>query len=141
LQDSSDFQQLHPDGVFSNAIGLAVAQMTETLHATRIVCFTHSGYTAASISRYRPNAPITAITASEQTMRRCALMWGVSALKSQEVSGLDAMSEQVDKLLIENDLAQRGDVVIIVGGSPQAVAGRTNFLKLHTIQGDPISKM
>ncbi len=136
LEESRARQDQPPQRYFSEAIGLAVSQMVDSLGARRVVCFTHSGFTAAAIARCRPNAPITAITQSEQTMRHCALLWGVSAIKSEEFVGIDAIAEHVDQILMERHLAEPGDAVIIVGGTPQAVAGRTNFLKLHTVGGD-----
>lgn len=132
LEESRARGQETPRQYFSEAIGLAVSQMTDSLNARQVVCFTHSGFTAAAIARCRPNAPITALTQSEQTMRHCALLWGVSALQCDELVGVDAIAESVDRLLLANGLAKAGDTVIIVGGTPQAVAGHTNFLKLHT---------
>jgi len=118
---------------YADAIGLAVSQIADTLHVPHIVCFTTSGYTAAAISRYRPAAPVTAITNSEQTQRRCALMWGVSAFKTGDVASFDEMVQCADRLMQAEGRARRGDTVILVAGTPLSVAGRTNLLKLPTI--------
>lgn len=118
---------------YADAIGLAVSQIADMLHVPHIVCFTTSGYTAAAISRYRPAAPVTAITNFERTQRRCALMWGVSALKTDNIASVDEMAQCADRLMLEEGRAHRGDTVILVAGTPLAVAGRTNLLKLHTI--------
>jgi pyruvate kinase len=120
-------------GSHSNAIAEAVSRMTDNLNVARIVCFTLSGHTARAIARCRPHAPITAITLSENTLRRCALMWGVDALRSVEAKHVDEMIHVVDGIVIENALAKPGDSIIIVGGAPLAVGGVTNFLKLHTV--------
>ena len=121
------------EGTFSDAIGHAVCGMAETLDVKRIVCFTMSGYTAAAIARYRPSTPITAITLSEETLRRCALFWGVDAVQAVEVVNTDEMVRTVDEILLGRGLAKTGDTVIIVAGTPLAVGGRTNLLKLHTV--------
>jgi len=118
---------------YADAIGLAVSQIADTLQIRHIVCFTTSGYTAAAISRYRPAAPVTAITNSERTQRRCALMWGVSAFKTGDVASFDEMVRCADRLMQAEGRARPGDTVILVAGTPLAVAGRTNLLKLHTI--------
>lgn len=125
-----DIQDRH-----AHAIGLAIGQMTETLGARHVVCFTSSGFTAAALARYRPNARITALTSSELTQRRCALLWGVSAVLTEEIDSVEAMIRTVERIMLDRKLAQNGDTVIIVAGYPLAVAGRTNFLKLHTIGG------
>ena len=77
--------------------------------------------------------PITAITLGDESCRRCALLWGVDALTSPEVSRVDEMVPLVDRVLTEQGLASPGDTVTIVAGTPLAVGGRTNLLKLHTV--------
>jgi len=127
---------LGPDraaGSHSDAIGAAVSRMSRTLDVARIVCFTQSGYTARAIARYRPQTPVTAITLADETLRRCALVWGVHGVKSPEIRDVDDMLRAVDELMIENRLAERGDTIIIVAGAPLAVGGRTNLLHLHVV--------
>lgn len=120
-------------GAFSRAIGHAVCHLSETLKTAHIVCFTMSGYTAAVIASFRPRIPITAITLSEEARRRCAMFWGVNAVQSVEVADTDAMVEEVENVLLEHRLARIGDPIVIVAGTPLAVAGRTNLMKLHTL--------
>jgi pyruvate kinase len=120
-------------GSFSDAIGRAVREISELLAVKRIVCFTMSGYTAAMIARYRPRTSIIALTLREEARRRCALYWGVEAARSVEVADMDSMVRMADDLLVAHGLAEPGDVVIFVAGTPLAVAGRTNLLKLHTV--------
>ncbi|HEO72240.1 MAG TPA: pyruvate kinase [Candidatus Hydrogenedentes bacterium] len=121
------------EGAFSHAIGHAVRDMIGPLDVKRIVCFTMSGFTAAAIARYRPTVPITAITLSEATQRRCALFWGVEAIRAAEVTNTDDMVAMVDDILLRNHFAKIGDTIVIVAGTPLAVGGRTNLLKLHTL--------
>lgn len=118
---------------FALAIGQAVCRMVSSLDVKRIVCFTTSGYTASTIARFRPAVRIAAITNTASTQRRLALMWGVNAFLVEDFDLIDHMVARVDRLLIENNLAQLGDTVIIVAGTPLVVGGRTNLLKLHTV--------
>ena len=46
------------------------------------------------------------------------------------------MFAEVDAILRDRHLAEPGDTIVIVAGTPLAVAGRTNFLKLHTVGED-----
>lgn len=124
------------DKTFADAVGQAVCRMASALRIPRIVCFTSSGYTASAIARYRPRTRITAITPSEITQRRCALMWGVTALKTEDIEDVDEMVKRVEWLLVENRMSKKGDTIIIVAGTPLAAAGRTNLLKIHTIGED-----
>jgi pyruvate kinase len=117
----------------TDAIGEAVFNMSEALDVARIVCFTQSGYTARAIARYRPKVPIGAITLSAETLRRSAVIWGVEALLSAEVLGIDQMVRAVDALLLDRNLAKSGETVIVVAGMPLVVGGVTNLLNLHTV--------
>jgi len=122
---------------FSDAIGQAVSRTVQMMNVRRIVCFTKSGYTASAIARYRPNVPITALSLHQDTVNRCALLWGVEALPGREVSNTDDMLSAVEELLIERKLGHNGDTIIVVAGIPLGIEGRTNMLKLHKI-GDHV---
>ncbi|MCC6488921.1 MAG: pyruvate kinase [Candidatus Hydrogenedentes bacterium] len=116
---------------FNDAIGQAVARMTQVTRFHRIVVLTQSGYSAVAIARYRPQIPITAITLCEETRRLCALIWGVDAVASVEVQGMDDMVRVVDEILLGHKLAEPGNPVVIVAGTPLGIGGRTNLLHLH----------
>jgi pyruvate kinase len=120
----------------TDAISHAVHDISQKMDVKRIVCFTMSGYTAAMIARHRPCTPITAITTSQETLRRCALVWGVEAVSGADVSSADEMMRAVDDTLLNLGLAERGDTVVIVAGMPFAEGGRTNLLKLHVVGED-----
>src|SRR6059058_4750770 len=57
-----------------------VCHASRELHMKWIVVFTHSGFTARLISRYRPLVPIAAFSPEAETRRRLALLWGVVPL-------------------------------------------------------------
>lgn len=118
---------------YADAIGQAVFRMCESLDISRIVCFTKTGYTAGAIARYRPKARITAITNRESTCRKCALMWGVSAVLTKDFDLIEVMVTEVEEQLLRHQAAAPGDTIIIVAGTPLSEGGRTNLLKLHTI--------
>jgi pyruvate kinase len=120
-------------GSFSDAIGQAVTRLTQLVSPKRIVCFTKSGHTAVTISRYRPQTPITAMTLTEESRRRCALYWGVDAISGGEVENTDAMIRLVEESLLQRGLVEKNDTIIIVAGTPLGLGGRTNLLKLHRV--------
>jgi pyruvate kinase len=43
------------------------------------------------------------------------------------------MYPQVDKALLENGLAEVGDKVVVISGSPPGTVGTTNDLRVHVI--------
>ncbi len=120
-------------GSYGDAIGQATCRTADAVDARRIVCFSKLGYTAALIARYRPSAPVTVITLSEEARRRCSLIWGVKALCSIDPCHTDELDQIVDEVLLANDLAEKGDTIVYAGGFPLAIRTRTNMIKIHQV--------
>jgi len=112
-----------------------VCHASRELHMKLIVVFTHSGFTARLISRYRPQVPIIALTPETETLRRMALIWGVLPLESRDQHRIDTLAEMTEKKLLKERLARNGDVIGIIAGTPMGVRGTTNFMKFHVIGG------
>jgi pyruvate kinase len=112
-----------------------VCHASRELHMRWIVVFTHSGFTARLISRYRPLVPIAAFSPEVQTRRRLALVWGVAPLEISDLRKVDQLAEISEKRLLEEKLVRKGDVIAIVAGTPMGVRGTTNFMKFHVIGG------
>lgn len=116
-----------------DAIAQAACRTAEAINARRIVCFTRHGLNATLIARYRPTVPITAITLTDLARQRCSVIWGVDALLSIEPVSTDDLDRVVDETLLSNDLADKGDTIVIVGGFPLAMRTRANMIKLHKV--------
>jgi pyruvate kinase len=112
-----------------------VCHASRELHMRWIVVFTHSGFTARLISRYRPLVPIAAFSPEAETRRRLALVWGVAPLAIPDLRKVDQRAEISEKRLLQEKLVRKGDVIAIVAGTPMGVRGTTNFMKFHVIGG------
>jgi pyruvate kinase len=112
-----------------------VCHASRELHMKLIAVFTHSGFTARLISRYRPLVPIVAFSPEEETRRRMALIWGVSPQRIADVRKVDGLASVAEKRLLEERLVRKGDVIGIVAGTPMGIRGTTNFMKFHVIGG------
>jgi pyruvate kinase len=112
-----------------------VCHASRELHMKVIAVFTHSGFTARLISRYRPSVPIIAFSPEAETRRRMALIWGVMPRNIPNVSKVDGLAAVAEKRLIEERLVRQGDVIGIVAGTPMGIRGTTNFMKFHVIGG------
>jgi pyruvate kinase len=112
-----------------------VCHASRELHMKWIVVFTHSGFTARLISRYRPLVPIAAFSPEAETRRRLALVWGVAPLGIPNLRKVDQLAEISEKRLLQEKLVRKGDVIAIVAGTPMGVRGTTNFMKFHVIGG------
>jgi pyruvate kinase len=112
-----------------------VCHASRELHMKWIVVFTHSGFTARLVSRYRPLVPIAAFSPEPETRRRLALLWGVVPLEIPNLRKVDQLAEISEKRLLKEKLVREGDVIAIVAGTPMGVRGTTNFMKFHVIGG------
>ncbi len=112
-----------------------VCHASRELHMKLIAVFTHSGFTARLVSRYRPLVPIIAFSPEQETRRRMALLWGVTSRRIIDIKKIDGLAGIAEKRLLEERLVRRGDVIGIVAGTPMGIRGTTNFMKFHVIGG------
>jgi pyruvate kinase len=110
-----------------------VCHASRELHMKVIAVFTHSGFTARLVSRYRPLVPIVSFSPEAETRRRMALIWGVLPRSIPDVHKIDGLAMVAEKRLLEEKLVRKGDVIGVVAGTPMGVRGSTNFMKFHVI--------
>jgi len=117
----------------TDAISHATCTTAQDLGARAILTATQSGYTARMVAKYRPQAPILAMTPVEAVRRKLALVWGVHPLPVQDTSNTDEMIETAVQRAKEAGAISDGDLVVITAGIPVGIAGTTNLLKVHTV--------
>lgn len=110
-----------------------VCHASRELHMKLIAVFTHSGFTARLVSRYRPSVPIVAFSPEPEIRRRMALYWGVTSRSISDIKKIDGLAALAEKRLLEERLVRKGDVIGIVAGTPMGIRGTTNFMKFHVI--------
>ncbi|WP_409345303.1 pyruvate kinase [Paenibacillus sp. MBLB4367] len=123
----------------TEAISQSVANSALDLDAKAIITPTESGYTARMVSKYRPKAPIIAVTPNEQVMRRLCLSWGVIPIRGEEAKTTDELFELAVDTSMKHDLIKLGELVVITAGVPVGRSGSTNLIKVHQI-GQMIAK-
>lgn len=114
-------------------ITLAANEVAEFVEAKFICIFTESGDTARRMSRLRPAIPMMAFTVEPAIRRRMALTWGVRSTLVEHVAHTDLMFLQVDDFFLGNGLAEEGDKVVVISGSPPGIIGSTNDIRVHKI--------
>jgi len=115
------------------AITLAAAEVASFVEAKYVCVFTESGDSARRMSRLRFKIPMKAFTPDPAIQRRMALIWGIESYVVDRVTHTDAMYQQVDEVLIREGLAEIGDRVVVISGSPPGIAGGTNDLRVHRV--------
>jgi len=120
------------------AITLAAAEVADFVDAKYVCVFTESGDSARRMSRLRFRIPMKAFTPDPAIRRRMALIWGIESFIVDRVTHTDAMYAQVDTVLLEQGLAEVGDKVVVISGSPPGIPGSTNDLRVHVV-GDAVN--
>ncbi len=125
-----DRDHVHP---VTDAIGRATVRVAHEIDAKLIVTSTWSGYTARQVARERPRRPIVAFTPQQSTLRRLALVWGITPVLVSAYRSTDEMLEEIGRLLRERGEASEGEAVVVTGGIPTGGEGKTNFIKVHQV--------
>lgn len=127
------------DMTITEAISQSVTHTAMNLDVGAIITPTESGFTARTISKYRPKAPIIAVTSSDRVNRQLSLVWGVHSIVGPHATTTDDMLELAVESALSTNLCKPGSRVIITAGVPVGESGTTNLLKVHII-GDVIAK-
>ncbi|TAL42234.1 MAG: pyruvate kinase [Salinibacterium sp.] len=120
------------------AITLAAAEVAAFVGAKYVCIFTESGDSARRMSRLRFRIPMMAFTVDPAIRRRAALFWGIQCFMVERVTHTDEMYHQVDEVLIRGGLAEVGEKVVVISGSPPGISGSTNDLRVHVV-GDALN--
>lgn len=117
----------------TNAIGRATCNTAQDLDVTAILTATASGTTSYAISKFRPKAPIVAVTTTEEVMRKLSLVWGVYPALAPESESTDEVITNSVEAAIAGGYVKEGDLVVITAGIPVGMSGSTNLIKVQTI--------
>lgn len=115
------------------SIAVAACEAADALNAKAIVCMTLTGAIAKSISRWRPNTPIIAISPRPDVTRRLALVWGVQGVNNESFYNADSLVQELPKFLKALGIVSSGDVVVITAGIPINQMKPTNMIKINRI--------
>lgn len=116
------------------AIAYSACVTANVINAKAIVCFTHKGKTALTISKFRPQAPIIAITHDNFTYESMALAWGVEPVVLKEQKNIEKMFLSAQDIVKELKLAKKGDKIVITLGLPADANGLTNAITIYEIK-------
>jgi len=118
------------------SLAYSCVTIAENVDAKAISTITHSGNTAKRIAKFRPKVPIIAFTESQSVRRQLNLVWGVQSIRLDEIFDTDMSVKMMEEYLASHGLVNTGDRVIIATGIPLAQRGRTNMIKVSTIENE-----
>ncbi len=126
-----DFQFNYVD----EAIAMATMYTANHLDIKAIIALTESGTTPLWMSRVRSSIPIFGLSRHEATQRRMALYRGVYPIPF-DATHIDrrVLNKSATEELQKRGILKKGDWVIITKGDLIGVHGKTNSMKIFTVE-------
>jgi pyruvate kinase len=115
------------DSVAQSAVGAVYR-----LGLAALVVPTNSGRTARLISAHRPKVPVLAISPRIDTVRRLNLLFGVTAVLSEQATDVRSQLDECAALAAKHGIARSGDLIAITAGLPEQELG-TNLFEVHRV--------
>jgi pyruvate kinase len=109
-----------------------MAHSAQDMDLAAIAIFTETGNTARLLSKYRPEAPIYALSPDEAVVHRTMLLWGTYPILCERFVGTDTLVNMAEEILEARGVVKPKQVVGIVAGTATKT-GATNFMRLHLI--------
>lgn len=116
-----------------DSVGKAVVEISKQINAQAIVVFTFEGRTARIISKYKPDAKIIAISNSFNTMNNLCLRWGVTSVYREKIDKEHLAIDDAKELILKENLAHKGDLIIFTAGAPYSEKSRANWLRFEVL--------
>ena len=117
----------------TNAISHATCNIAAEVDADAILTVTMSGFTAAMVSRYKPNCQIIACTINPTVCRQANLMWGVAPLHIRQEDTADELFKEAINAAKNAGYLKAGDKVVLTAGVPLGIPGRTNMIRVEEL--------
>lgn len=117
-----------------DAVTHAACELAEVLDCEAILTSTQTGRSTMRVSRFRPPNKILAVSPVEETVRRMALVWGVTAIHGDQAGSIEErFAESLEAAENAGELRE-GDRLVFTGGVAGSMPGSTNLLQVHTIE-------
>jgi pyruvate kinase len=132
--DSAKFESIPSEAGTRDAISRSSYFIAKQIGASAIITPTWSGSTACLVARFRPKQLILATTPNEAALDFLALCWGVIPMSIPSTATLDEVIRQSIDAARAAGYVDPGQRVVITGGAPLGVAGKTNFIKVEQVE-------
>ncbi|MDO4609203.1 pyruvate kinase [Corynebacterium sp.] len=120
-------------------ISYAARDIGERLNAQALVAFTSSGDTARRVARLHSHLPLLVFTPDPAVRSQLALTWGAETFLTPRVRTTDDMMKAVDEALLNMPEYSRGDMMVVVAGTPPGNTGNTNLIHVHMLGEDVLA--
>jgi len=122
-----------PGHEVTDAVTQAAITLATHLDAAALITLTESGIAARSMSKYRPDCPILAVTVWPELVRKLSMNWGVTAILFEGERSDEAMIEWAIRRGRELGCIHTGDLVVTTAGVNRQ-PGSTNSIRVITVE-------
>jgi pyruvate kinase len=129
--NDSRVRRTESDPAYTIAHNLSLAARELRLDA--LIVPTLSGRSARLVSAHRPTVPIYALSPGKETVRRCALMWGVQAASMRRHETTEALIADAARRVVELGWCKTGQRVGITAGLPSGRPGTTSLVQIQVL--------
>lgn len=117
---------------YDSLMASSVADISNKFPAKAILVGTKDGHLARSISKYRPKAPIIAVTNNEAIGRYLSIQFGIVPFIYREFEDKEKFIEEARNIAINYGLAKKLDTILILASS-NSISFKSDNLKIVTI--------
>ncbi|NRA64026.1 MAG: pyruvate kinase [Pseudobacteriovorax sp.] len=121
------------DWEVNESVAISACEAAHAIDAKAIVCLTLTGSVAKSISKWRPQCPIFAISPRRDVANRLSLVWGVYGIPNPSFYNTDSLVQDLPQALKDLKVVDSDDVVVITAGIPINQMKPTNMVKINRI--------
>jgi pyruvate kinase len=138
-EHSLPFREWNEDRVRRDArdpaytVAYSACAAARELHLAALVVPTLSGRSARLLSAHRPQVPIYALSPGRETVRRCSLMWGVTAASMRRHEITEALIADAARRVVELGWVKPGGRVGITAGLPSGRPGTTSLVQIQRV--------
>lgn len=119
----------------NDAIANAVSETAQIINAKLIICFSVSGNTGKRIAKTRPVCPIFVVTSDLDACKHAMLYYGSYPYHVRKVPQFTEEMEVLAIKIAKDNNIPTGSHIILTGGTPVG-AGKTNFMKVLTVNSN-----
>lgn len=121
-------------------IGYGACALATSLNAKAILVTTNSGNSAESISRFRPECDIIALTPNFRAFNRLGMFWGVTPLLDKVYYDTDELLKSARARALQSKLVKDGDLVIQTAGLMTGISGSNTLVVAEINKGELTSE-
>ena len=120
------------DNIF-DATAKAFVEISNQVNANALVVFTHQGRSANRLSKYNPDAHIFAFSDSFDTLNHLNLHMSIKPYFIKDIMNEDYYIPRAIKILKDDKMIKKGDVVVLTAGAPIDEKDRKNWVRFVVV--------